>query len=55
MKYKPSLRPPVIPPISTTSEEQKEHDDNESEIHSFLQNAWRETCLLNVGAEQLFH
>jgi hypothetical protein len=41
-KYKPLLSPPPISPIAAPSEEQKEHEDNENEIHIFLQNVWRE-------------
>jgi hypothetical protein len=39
-KYKPLLSPPPISPIAAPSEEQKEHEDNENEIHIFLQNVW---------------
>ena len=36
-KYKSLLSPPPISPIAAPSEEQKEHEDNKNEIHSFLQ------------------
>jgi hypothetical protein len=39
-------------PNSRPSEEQKEHEDNENEIHIFLQNVWWEIFLpAHVGAE----
>ena len=51
-KYKPFLSPPPISPIAASSEEQKEHEDNENEIHIFLQNVWWENLpLAHVGAE----
>jgi hypothetical protein len=51
-KYKPFLSPPPISPIAAPSEEQKEHEDNENEIHIFLQNVWREIFPpAHVGAE----
>ena len=37
-KHKSLLSPPPISPIAAPSEEQKEHEDNKNEIHSFLQN-----------------
>jgi hypothetical protein len=37
-KEVPLLTPAIIAPIATASEEQKEHDNNENEFHSFLQN-----------------
>ena len=46
------LSPPPISPIATSSEEQKEHEDNENEIHIFLQNVWQEIFPpAHVGAE----
>ena len=36
-KYKPFLSPPPISPIAAPSEEQKEHEDNQNEVHIFLQ------------------
>ena len=51
-KYKPFLSPPPISPIAAPSEEQKEHEDNENEIHIFLQNVWWENFPpAHVGAE----
>ena len=53
-KYKPFLSPPPISPIAAPSEEQKEHEDNENEIeiHIFLQNVWWENFpAAHVGAE----
>jgi hypothetical protein len=51
-KYKPFLSPPPISPIAAPSEEQKEHENNETEIHIFLQNVWWENFLPgHVGAE----
>ena len=51
-KYKPFLSPPPISPIAAPSEEQKEHEDNENEIHIFLQNVWWENFPPpHVGAE----
>ena len=51
-KYKPLLSPPPISPIAAPSEEQNEHDDNENEIHIFLQNVWWENFPPgHVGAE----
>jgi hypothetical protein len=51
-KYKPLLSPPPISPIAAPSEEQKEHEDNENEIHIFLQNVWWEIFPpAHVGAE----
>jgi hypothetical protein len=44
--YKTLLPPPAIPPIATASEDQKDNDDNENEIHIFLQNIYREISLL---------
>src|ERR1700731_4822782 len=41
-KYKPFLSPPPISPVAAPSEEQNEHEDNENEIHIFLQNFWWE-------------
>ena len=37
-KHKSLLSPPPISPITAPSEEQKEHEDNKNDIHSFLQN-----------------
>ena len=37
-KHKSLLSPPPISPIAAPSENQKEHEDNKNEIHSFLQN-----------------
>ena len=51
-KYKSILSPAPISPIAAPSEEQKEHEDNENEIHIFLQNVWRENFPpAHVGAE----
>ena len=51
-KYKPFLSPPPISPIAAPSEEQKEHEDNENEIHIFLQNVWQEIFpSAHVGTE----
>ena len=53
-KYKSLLSPPPISPIAAPSEEQKEHEDNENEIeiHIFLQNVWWENFPpAHVGAE----
>ena len=36
--YTSLLSPPPISPIAAPSEEQKEHEDNENEVHIFLQN-----------------
>jgi hypothetical protein len=47
-KYKSLLSPPPISPIAAPSEEQKEHEDNENEIHIFLQHIWREISLLQL-------
>ena len=56
-KYKPFLSPPPISPIAAPSEEQKEHEDNENEIHIFLQNVWWEifppcTCGCRITIRQ---
>jgi hypothetical protein len=51
-KYKPFLSPPPISPIAAPSEEQKEHEDHENDIHNLPPK-----CLLgnfppaHVGAE----
>jgi hypothetical protein len=50
-KYKSLLSPPPISPIATSSEEQKDHEDNENEIHIFLQNIWREISLLHMWVQ----
>ena len=50
-KYKSFLSPPPISPIAPPSEEQKEHEDNENEIHIFLQNVWREISLLHMWVQ----
>jgi hypothetical protein len=47
-KYKSFLSPPPISPIAAPSEYQKEHEDNLNEIHTFLQNFWREISLLHM-------
>jgi hypothetical protein len=36
--YTSLLSPPPISPIAAPSEEQKDHEDNENEVHIFLQN-----------------
>jgi hypothetical protein len=33
-EYKPFLPPPPISPIAAPSEEQKDHEDNENDIHN---------------------
>jgi hypothetical protein len=50
-KYKSFLSPPPISPIAAPSEEQKDHEDNKNEIHSFLQNFWREISLLHIWVQ----
>src|ERR1700693_3444135 len=40
------LSPPPISPIAAPSEDQKEHEDDKNEIHSYLQEVWREVSLL---------
>jgi hypothetical protein len=45
------LSPPPISPIAAPSEEQKEHEDNQNEIHIFLQNIWREISLLQMWVQ----
>ena len=47
-KYKPFLSPPSISPITSSSEEQKEHENNENEIHIFLQNVRCEISHLHM-------
>jgi hypothetical protein len=54
-KYKSFLSPPPISPIAAPSEEQKDHEDNENEIHSFLQNIWREISLLHMWCKMTIH
>jgi hypothetical protein len=41
-QYKSLLSPSPISPITSASEEQKEHENNKNEIHIFLQNIGRE-------------
>jgi uncharacterized protein YjbJ (UPF0337 family) len=50
-KYKSFLSPPPISPIAAPSEEQKDHQDNKNEIHSFLQDFWREISLLHMWVQ----
>ena len=50
-KYKPLSSPPPISPIAAPSEEQKEHEDNENEIHIFLQNVWWEISHLHMWVQ----
>jgi hypothetical protein len=50
-KYKSFLSPPPISPIAAPSEEQKDHEDNKNEIHSFLQNFWRGISLLHMWVQ----
>src|SRR6202011_482287 len=47
-KHKSLLSPPPISPIAAPSEQQKEHEDNKNEIHSFLQNISREISPLHM-------
>jgi hypothetical protein len=54
-KYKSLLSPPPISPIAAPSEEQKEHEDNENEIHIFLQHIWREISLLHMWCKMTIH
>jgi hypothetical protein len=54
-KYKSLLSPPPISPIPASSEEQKEHEDDENEIHIFLQNIWREISLLHMWCKVTIH
>jgi hypothetical protein len=48
-EYKSLLSPPPISPIAAPSEEQKEHEYNKNEVHSFLQNILWEFSLLTFG------
>ena len=48
------LSPPPISPITTPSEEQKEHEDNQNEVHIFLQQYPTGFPPRHVGAELLF-
>ncbi len=54
-KYKSLLSPPPISPISAPSEEQKEHDDNQNEIHIFLQNVWGDFPYAHMGCRITIH
>jgi hypothetical protein len=50
-KYKSFLSPPPISPIAAPSEEEKDHEDNKNEIHSFLQSFCREISLLHMWVQ----
>jgi hypothetical protein len=51
-KYKPILSPPPISPIAAPSEEQKEHEDNENDIHNLPPKCLRGNLPpAHVGAE----
>jgi hypothetical protein len=49
-KYKSVLTPTPVSPISASSEEQKDHQDDENEVHIFLQNNRQDLPPRHVGA-----